>query len=201
MEGSLEAFEVGSGRPTYADWTDRRMTLDTILDSNKTLTEAPMTRARTLLAATLLSLGASATAAADSSLEAVQFMTGAWGKDGVTVEFWLPPLRGLMVGVNREPSGSGMPFFENLRIEARGDGVYYVASPRGEGTTAFKLTESGPNRVVFENPEHDFPQKITYLRVGDRLEAEVVAMKDGEWDGFELSWTATDCASEPAETD
>lgn len=151
-----------------------------------------MHRARSIVAG-LFILATPFSALADSSLEPVRFLTGTWGSDGTIVEYWLPPLRGLMVGINREPSGTGMPFFENLRIEAREDGIYYVASPKGEGTTAFKLTEASANRAVFENPEHDFPQKIIYVRTDDRLEAEVGAMKNGEWSSFKLSWTAADC--------
>jgi hypothetical protein len=128
--------------------------------------------------------------AEEPSLEAVEFLAGAWGADGTIVEYWLPPMRGLMVGLNREPSGSGMPFFEYLRIEAREDGIYYVASPKGTGTTDFKLTDSSSNRAVFENPEHDFPQKIAYTRKGNRMHVEVTAQKDGEWSGFSLDWEA-----------
>lgn len=58
-------------------------------------------------------------------------------------------------------------FGESLRIEARADGVFYVATPEGEPTTAFRLTRSTADEVVFENPQHDFPTTITYRRSGD----------------------------------
>ena len=134
-------------------------------------------------------------AAEPDDLEALDFLTGAWGSEEGIVEYWMPPLRGLMVGINRDPQGDGMPFFENLRIEARPDGIYYVASPRGTGTTDFRLTEHSATRAVFENPEHDFPQKIIYVRTGDRLEAEVGAVRDGEWGSFTLSWSAIACTA------
>lgn len=138
----------------------------------------------------------SSLAAAEApSLDAVRFMAGAWGSDGDVVEYWLPPLRGLMVGVNRAREGDEMPFFEFLRIEARDGGIYYVASPRGGGTTDFKLTEVSEGRAVFENPEHDFPQKLIYTRTGDRLEAEVGAVRDGKWGSFTLEWTAQPCSA------
>jgi hypothetical protein len=39
---------------------------------------------------------------------------------------------------------------------------------------AFTLTQASENRLVFENPAHDFPQKITYTRItGDSLLAEI----------------------------
>ena len=90
-------------------------------------------------------------------LESLRFLAGSWAAEGQVVEVWLPPLRGLMVGVNRAPDGDGLPFFEYLRIEARDDGVVYVASPRGSRTTEFRLTEISESHAVFENPAHDFP--------------------------------------------
>ena len=50
-------------------------------------------------------------------------------------------------------------------------------------------TKLGERRVVFANPEHDFPQRITYWRKGDTLRVRVEAQKDGEWDGFEQTWS------------
>lgn len=65
-------------------------------------------------------------------------------------------------------------FSERLRIESRPDGVFYVATPAGEGATAFRLTRAGEGEVLFENPAHDFPTRIRYRREGDDgLVAEV----------------------------
>ena len=147
---------------------------------------------RAALFALLLGWTASPQARAEDApdLDDLSFLSGAWGVDGTVVEYWLPPLRGLMVGVNRAPEGTDTPFFEFLLIEQRADGIYYVASPRGTGTTAFRLTQVSDGYAVFENPEHDFPQKIVYRRDGDTLEAEVGATRNGEWSSFTLSWKA-----------
>ena len=157
-----------------------------------------MTAIRKLVVAVLFISTASAPGAAAEEMEDLGFLAGAWGKDGHVVEYWLPPLRGLMVGVNREPAGDGMPFFEYLRIEARADGIFYVASPKGGGTTDFRLTELSGSRAVFENPEHDFPTKIIYSRTGDRLRAEVGAERDGEWGSLVLDWSRVDCDADGA---
>lgn len=62
------------------------------------------------------------------------------------------------------------------------DGVQsYIAQPGGKPPTAFKRTAGGETWARFENPDHDFPQRIEYRREGDRLHAEVAGRgKNGE---------------------
>ena len=51
---------------------------------------------------------------------------------------------------------------------------------------AFRLTACEADRLVFENPGHDFPRRLEYRRVdGDRLEVHV---SDGEERGFKLDF-------------
>ena len=59
-------------------------------------------------------------------------------------------------------------FFQYLRIEARGNEIYYVAHPRAKSPgTDFKLMRLTGQEAVFENPTHDFPKRIIYRRNGD----------------------------------
>jgi hypothetical protein len=66
--------------------------------------------------------------------------------------------------------------FEFLRLEARPDGVYYVAQPGGKPPVAFKWDGKSETEVVFENPQHDFPKRIIYSRNAD---GSVKARVDG----------------------
>jgi hypothetical protein len=67
--------------------------------------------------------------------------------------------------------------FEFLRIAAGPDGVpVYWASPDGRPPVAFRLSQSGPGRVVFDNPQHDYPQRIAYQRSDGGLVATVSAL-------------------------
>ena len=82
-------------------------------------------------------------------------------------EVWLAPRDGLMLGMSRTTGGSKTPFFEFVRIEKRGDGIYYVAQPAGRSPpTEFRLVSSSATELVFENPRHDFPQRVRYRREG-----------------------------------
>ena len=77
-------------------------------------------------------------------------------------ERWSPPLGGAMLGVSRTVSRNKMVAFEFLRIVERDGGLVYIAQPGGGPPTEFVLTELGGTRAVFENPRHDFPQRIVY---------------------------------------
>jgi hypothetical protein len=52
-------------------------------------------------------------------------------------EVWIEPAGGVMLGVHRDVRAGGGAFFEYLRIEARDNGVVYVASPMGSEVTEF----------------------------------------------------------------
>ncbi|MBX9696089.1 MAG: hypothetical protein K2Z81_27120, partial [Cyanobacteria bacterium] len=82
-------------------------------------------------------------------------------------EHWTRPAGGVMIGMGRELGDrNALSFYEYLRIEAKPDGLYYVAQPFGKSSTAFKLISNNKSGALFENPAHDFPQKIHYLRRG-----------------------------------
>ena len=50
-----------------------------------------------------------------------------------------------------------------VRIGERDGGLVYYAQPGGRPATEFVLTEIGEKRAVFDNPRHDYPQRITYV--------------------------------------
>ena len=121
-----------------------------------------------LLAGLLWALLLPAPAAPDSpaapDLKAVSWMAGTWHAEGpnrTIEEQWMEPAGKLMLGMSRTVSQRGA-FFEFLRLEARADGVYYVAQPGGRPPTDFKLARSSAGEAVFENLQHDFPKRIIY---------------------------------------
>jgi len=125
------------------------------------------------------------------SPSSLAWISGTWaGTHGNVsqMEYWSPPGGGLLVGVHRDVFDDGRSFFEYLRIEQRGDEIFYVAMPRGSKTTDFELTEQGDNRAVFENPEHDFPTKIVYERDGDALTATISGLANGEIRSKSWTW-------------
>ncbi|MNI13687.1 hypothetical protein D3C73_669210 [compost metagenome] len=95
-------------------------------------------------------------------------------------ETWSDPRAGLIVG-HTVTVRQGRSGFESARIGPLPDGgLAYFAQPGGAPATVFRLIDSGPNRVVFANPDHDFPRRILYERAGDVLTARIEGAADDE---------------------
>ena len=117
------------------------------------------------------------------SLESLSWLEGHWRGDdeGVRMEeLWMSAEGAVMPGVHRDLFANGRSFFEYLRIELRPSGIVYLASPRGGATTEFPLRESSESFALFENPEHDFPQRIEYRREGELLTVAIEGNANGE---------------------
>jgi hypothetical protein len=106
----------------------------------------------------------------NKSINELSWLAGRWrskDENPAFEEHWMSPQDGSMIGMGRELSGGKVEFFEFLRIEQRKDGLFYVAQPRGKAQTDFKLTNENENTLMFENPEHDFPNVIEYEKRKD----------------------------------
>lgn len=127
----------------------------------------------------------------DADLAKLAWMAGSWARvegERSTEEHWTAAAGGTMLGVNRTVAGGRTRAYEYLRIEKTADGIDYVASPSGQSTTRFRLIECENNRAVFENPEHDFPQRIIYERKGNELFAGIEGTQNGQPRSAKWSW-------------
>lgn len=123
------------------------------------------------------------------------FLTGAWTqtKDGVTTEeHWVGPIGGVMAGVTITHSDKVgfQTQTEFMSIIESGGTLVFIARPGPEAPTEFRLKESDNGIATFENPEHDFPQRITYEIAGENLD-ELKARIEGTADGQpgSMEWT------------
>lgn len=101
-------------------------------------------------------------------------------------ETWSAPRAGMMIGFTRHGVGDVLHEFEFSRLQAGEDGVItYFAQPQGRPAVPFRLVRSEGAEAVFENPAHDYPQRIHYRRDGDTMMASISAI-DGS---HEMNWT------------
>ena len=138
-----------------------------------------------LLAVLLIPFQQTATAtvgdAPRASIGQLTWLAGSWsGTSGTSTieEHWTAPAGGAMLAVARTIRGERMRAFEFLRIEEREGSLSYLAMPNGRSpATEFRLALIGERTATFENPAHDFPQRIRYTLTADgALEATISAM-------------------------
>lgn len=122
-------------------------------------------------------------AAKKATIADLAWLAGAWvGTKGKSVieERWSPPRGGSMLAVSRTVSGEKLVMFEFLRVVERDGGLVYVAQPGGRTPTEFVLTELDATHAVFDNPRHDFPQRIAYEVIeGGGLRATIGRIQGG----------------------
>jgi hypothetical protein len=132
-------------------------------------------------------------AAADVDVQRLAWMEGRWTgeKDGVSIEeYWTDPGGGALLGLHRDIKGGRLVSWEFLRIGSTSEGTFYYASPRSKPPTPFKLVELTEKRAVFENKQHDFPQRILYwLDEKGALHARIEGPQGGKTVFEEWVWT------------
>jgi len=99
-------------------------------------------------------------------IEALGWLAGRWAceRDGrVIEEVWLPPAGGTMLGVSRTVKDGKTTAYEFVHLGPDAAGILtYTARPSGQQGASFRLVRLDSNSALFENPHHDFPQRIGY---------------------------------------
>lgn len=130
-----------------------------------------------------------ASASPAATVDDLAWLAGDWASEADgrwTEESWAPPRGGVMLGHSRSGRGETLRAFEFLRIAAGEDGApAYIAQPQGRAPVMFRLVQRDAASATFENPAHDYPQRIAYVRAGDAMTATISAI-----DGSKArSWT------------
>jgi Domain of unknown function (DUF6265) len=157
----------------------------------------------TLLPALVLTACAAAQAQADP-FAPVAWMAGCWSQPGLatgsagSAEQWMAPAGGLMLGMARTLKNGRVIEFEFMQIRADAEGrLSFIAQPQGRPPTEFKLlrqTDGEGAQAVFENPAHDFPQRIIYRRTGpDGLVARIEGESKGKARGINFPMQRSAC--------
>jgi len=105
--------------------------------------------------------------ACGTSIDDVAWFSGDWRQTaptGFIDEHWTQAAGGSMLGMSRFITDGKTAFFEYLRVEARPDGLYYIAHPKARPGVEFKLVRCAEGEVLFENPQNDHPKRILYRR-------------------------------------
>ena len=131
-------------------------------------------------------------------IEQLAWLSGCWtsaaaGERRVD-EQWMTPRGGSMLGMSRTVVGARTAEFEFLQIRQSGPDIVYIAKPSGQAEATFTLKSASATEVVFENPAHDFPQRIIYrLGSGGALQARIEGTRDGKVRGIDFPMKRGEC--------
>ena len=126
------------------------------------------------------------------------WVSGCWqrvARNGQTIdEQWMAPRAEMMLGMSRTVRGDSLIEYEQLRIFERGGRAVYYAAPVRQTPTEFVAASVSDTLVVFENPQHDFPQRIIYRKRGaDSLIARIEGTANGMPRGIDFPYAKTRC--------
>jgi len=130
--------------------------------------------------------------AESSEIQKLAWMAGSWAgeKDGVRIEeHWAAPRGATMIGMHRDLRGDRTVGFEFFRVVEDSLGLVYLSQPGGQPPTPFRMKSLEDRKVVFENPVHDFPQRILYwLGKDGALHARIDGTIGGKAEFEEWTW-------------
>jgi hypothetical protein len=120
-------------------------------------------------------------------LDKTHWLLGTWVNHtarGEVFESWKKQADGSLAGKSYAVKGADTLVFETVLLAQEKDALYYIPTVPNQNQgqpVRFKGTRITAEDLTFENPEHDFPQRITYTRIkSDSLVAEIYGTRNGQ---------------------
>lgn len=131
-----------------------------------------------------------------SDVHELHWLNGWWqnpSKVGIAFEDWKLNDNGTMTGRSGMVVGKDTIASETLVIEQKENKIYYIPTVKGQNNDQpipFEMTSAVADSFVFENKEHDFPNRIVYYKLpNNKLTAVIYGTMNGQpaSERFELS--------------
>lgn len=120
-------------------------------------------------------------------LEKMSWLVGEWENkmpEGILTETWTKSNDSTFIGKTLFINEKDTLHSEEIVLTQKGETLLYIPTVKGQNDNKpveFKMTESKTeNEFAFENPKHDYPQKIVYKKVSD---TNLVATISGKQQG------------------
>lgn len=108
-----------------------------------------------------------------AGVERLAWLQGCWRIDAgnrIVEEQWSAPRGGTLLGNSRTVRDGKTIEHEFVIVRETAEGrLAYEVSPSGRPPTVFTSISLDDGGVVFENQQHDFPQRVAYQRKGGDL--------------------------------
>lgn len=98
-------------------------------------------------------------------------------------EIWTQKNDSVFIGKSFVTVKNDTVFNEKIDLLERNDSLFYIVSvenQNNEKPVFFYLTQSSKNELIFENPKHDFPNKIIYKKIN---QDSIIARIEGNQKG------------------
>ena len=117
----------------------------------------------------------------------LKWLLGTWQQkkgNGIIYESWQQLDDSTFYGKSFYMKAADTVMLEVVNLEQRNGKLSYVATTMNQNDArpvAFVMSAGTPSFLVFENPQHDFPTRITYKHVApDSLMAEISGSLNGK---------------------
>lgn len=135
---------------------------------------------------------------AGDPLAKLNWLAGTWqhAEDSThSYEIWNKTNDTLFTGIGFVSKGTDTVFMEHIRIQKRGNEIFYIPTVIGQNNNApveFKMLADSNGWFIFENKLHDFPQRIAYTNpVPDSLFAYIEGNTNGKYRRIPFTFTKT----------
>lgn len=120
-------------------------------------------------------------------IKAANWLIGNWeniSPDGILSENWEKVNDSTFSATSYFIKGKDTLHFESIVLAQKGKTLTYKATVKGQNNDKpvdFPSASETENKLTFENPQHDYPQKITYTKgVNTTLTAEISGKLQGK---------------------
>lgn len=157
---------------------------------------------RPLLLVALMSFFAAPTQAQpEHELQKLAWLAGCWAPDGAepgSVEHWLPLAGDTLLGLSRTVKRGRTTGHEFMQIRRNAAGrIEFIATVGEQKPVAFALVSLSETEAQFENPAHDFPQRVVYALEQGVLKARIEGQTQGRSKRIDFAMRRIRCEATP----
>lgn len=121
------------------------------------------------------------------AIQQLSWLCGTWENKtakGILYETWVPVSNTFYQGKSYMLHQKDTVVLETIQLTVRKGVLCYIPAVTRQNkgqAVVFTLSSIDDSNVVFENPAHDFPQRISYTRItADSLIAEISGSRGGQ---------------------
>lgn len=122
-----------------------------------------------------------------SKIVVADWLLGNWenkSDDGDLLESWKKINDSIYDGESYFIKGKDTLHFEKIQMKQKGEALFYIATVKGQNNdkpVTFLHNDTIQKLLIFENPKHDFPQKIVYSQITkDSIVIEISGIQQGK---------------------